>query len=87
MVFSDAVVYTVEGQEDAGVYSLSLSPDVQFPVDMVISLPDGMPQGLIALYDSATQSIVGDPSNELVVSVTDAADSSATSHAKCVLSH
>ena len=87
MVFSDTVVYTVEGQEHAGVYSLSLSPDVHFPADMVISLPDGMPQGRIALYDSATQSTIGDLSNELVVSMTDAADSSATPHAKRICPH
>ena len=76
MAFSDTILYAVEGQENAGVYSFSLSSDVEYPADVVVSLPPGMPQGSIALYDSATQSIVGDLGTELMVSLTDAADSS-----------
>ena len=90
MVFSDTVLYAVEGEGGAAVYSFSLSSDVEYPVDVVVSLPVGMPQGSIALYDSVTQSIVGDSGTEVVVSLTDAADSSATeqkAHPKSICLH
>ena len=53
MAFSLPVIYDLEG--DIETYTMSISPDVQLPVDVIVSLPPGSTQGAIAPYDSATQ--------------------------------
>ena len=59
----------MEGQEDVSFYTLSVSPDVQFPVDVVVSLPFGTTQGSVAEYNSGTQSVIGAFGSEFRVSL------------------
>ena len=54
VTLSDSILYPTEGGEIIH-YTVDVSSDLDFPVDLTVSLPDGATgQGTLALYDPVT---------------------------------
>ena len=59
VIFSDSRLYSTEGLE-AKFYTITVAGDVQFPVELLVSLPKGTAQGQIALASASGGAPGGD---------------------------